>query len=61
MTATEGNNKPAAEPTKAELKEQLEDAGLPSDGKKDELLERAEQLDKVHVPDTYVAQIKPKG
>lgn len=59
--AAEPEAKEPAQQTKAELQKELETAGLPSEGKKDELVERVENLDKVHVPDTYVAQIKPKG
>lgn len=46
---------------KEELAEELRDAGLPTEGTKDELLERVEELKAgdVHVPDTFAARFDP--
>lgn len=46
------------EPTKQELKQELNELDAPTEGSKAEL---AERLNKVHVPDTYVVQFKPDG
>ena len=50
----------AEDKTKAELQEELKDAGLPATGTKAELEERVEDLSRVHRPDVFVARVIPK-
>lgn len=47
--------------TVPELKDKLQDAGQPTDGKKDELVERLEAVEEgsVHVPDYFQARFDP--
>jgi hypothetical protein len=63
MPPAESKQQPQSdpEPTKTELQETLRDAGESTSGTKEELEERVEDLSRRHVPDMYVAQVRPKG
>ncbi len=45
--------------TKAELQDELEAAGQPTTGTKAELEDRVEDLSRAHVPDQFIAQVRP--